>query len=40
MLQKKSIVVIPHYLDIRLPTHDDDLTTVEKLISNNITCYA
>jgi hypothetical protein len=40
MLQKKSTVVVPHYLDVWLPAHDDDATMAEKLISNNITYYA
>jgi hypothetical protein len=40
MLQKESTGVKPHYLDIWLPAHDDDETTVEKLVSNNIKCYA
>jgi hypothetical protein len=40
MLQKKSTGVKPHYLNIWLPTHDDDEAMVEKLVSNNIKCYA
>jgi hypothetical protein len=40
MLQKKSTGVEQHYLDISLPTHDDDEATAEKLVSNNIKCYA
>jgi hypothetical protein len=40
MLQKKSTRVEPHYLDIWLPMHDDDEAMVEKLVSNNIKCYA
>jgi hypothetical protein len=40
MLQKKSTGVKPHYLDIWLPAHDDDEATMEKLVSNNIKCYA
>jgi hypothetical protein len=40
MLQKKSIGIEPHYLDVWLPAHDDDETTVEKLVSKNIKCYA
>jgi hypothetical protein len=40
MLQKKSIGVEPHYLDVWLPAHDDDEATTEKLVSNNIKCYA
>jgi hypothetical protein len=40
MLQKKSIGVEPHYLDIWLPTHDDDQAMMEKLVGNNIMCYA
>jgi hypothetical protein len=40
MLQQKSIGVKPHYLDVLLPTHDDDEARAEKLVSNNIKCYA
>jgi hypothetical protein len=40
MLQKKSIGVEPHYLDVWLPMHDDDEATAEKLVSINIKCYA
>jgi hypothetical protein len=40
MLQMKSTGVKPHYLDVWLPAHDDDETMAEKLISNNIMCYA
>jgi hypothetical protein len=40
MLQKKSTRVEPHYLDVWLPTHDDDDAITEKLVSNNIKCYA
>jgi hypothetical protein len=40
MLQKKSTGVEPHYLDVCLLVHDDDEATTEKLVSNNITCYA
>jgi hypothetical protein len=40
MLQKKSTGVEPHYLDVWLPMHYDDDATVEKLVSNNIKCYA
>jgi hypothetical protein len=40
MLQKKSTRVVPHYLDVWLPVHDDDATMAEKLVSNNIMCYA
>jgi hypothetical protein len=36
MLQKKSTGVEPHYLDIWLPAHNDDESTMEKLVSNNI----
>jgi hypothetical protein len=36
MSQKKSTRVEPHYMDVWLPTHDDDEAMVEKLISNNI----
>jgi hypothetical protein len=39
-LQKKSTGVEPHYLVVWLPTHDDDEAIMEKLISNNIKCYA
>jgi hypothetical protein len=38
MLQKKNVE--PHYLYIWLPPHDDDEATTEKLVSNNIKCYA
>jgi hypothetical protein len=40
MLQKKSTEVKPHYLDVWLPAHGDDEATTEKLVSNNIKCYA
>jgi hypothetical protein len=40
MLQKKSTGVEPHYLDVWLPVHDNDEARVEKLVSNNIKCYA
>jgi hypothetical protein len=40
MLQKKSIGVQPHYLDVWLLAHDGDVDAVEKLVSNNIKCYA
>jgi hypothetical protein len=40
MLQKKSTGVEPHYLDVWLPVQDDDEATAEKLVSNNIKCYA
>jgi hypothetical protein len=40
ILQRKSTRVGPHYLDIGLPAHDDDEATAEKLVSNNIKCYA
>jgi hypothetical protein len=40
MFQKKSTRVVPHYLDVWLPAYDDHATTTEKLVSNNITCYA
>jgi hypothetical protein len=36
MSQKKSTRVEPHYMDVWLPTHDDDEAMVEKLVSNNI----
>jgi hypothetical protein len=40
MLQKKSTGVKSHYIDIWLPMHNDDDAAVEKLVSNNIQCYA
>jgi hypothetical protein len=40
MLQKKSSGVEPHYLNIWLPTHDGNGDIAEKLVSNNIKCYA
>jgi hypothetical protein len=40
MLQKETTVVEPHYLDIWLLAHDDDEARAEKLVSNNIKCYA
>jgi hypothetical protein len=40
MLHKKSTGVEPHYLDVWLPTHDDDEVRAEKLASNIIKCYA
>jgi hypothetical protein len=36
MLQKKSIRVEPHSLDIWLSAHDHDEAMTEKLVSNNI----
>jgi hypothetical protein len=39
MLQKKSTGVEHRYLVIWLPMHDDDETTMEKFVSNNIKCY-
>jgi hypothetical protein len=40
MMQKKSIGVEHHYMDVWLPLHDDDEATVEKLVNNSIKCYA
>jgi hypothetical protein len=40
MLEKKNTRVKPHYLDIWLPAHNDDQARVEKVVSNNIMCYA
>jgi hypothetical protein len=40
MLQKKSTGVKPHYLDVLVPANNDDEATAEKLVSNNIKCYA
>jgi hypothetical protein len=40
MLQKKSTEVEPHYLNVWLPMQDDDETTAEKFVSNDIKCYA
>jgi hypothetical protein len=40
ILQKKSTGVEPHYLDVWLLVHDDDDASTEKLVSNNIKCYA
>jgi hypothetical protein len=40
MLQKETTVVEPHYLDNWLLAHDDDEAKAEKLVSNNIKCYA
>jgi hypothetical protein len=40
MLQKKNTRVEPHYLDVWLHVHDDDEAKAEKLVSNNIKCYA
>jgi hypothetical protein len=40
MLQRKSTGVEPHYLNIWLAAHDDDKAMTEKLVSNNIKCYA
>jgi hypothetical protein len=40
MLQKESIRVKPHYLDVWLPAHNDDEARAEKLLSKNIKCYA
>jgi hypothetical protein len=39
ILQKKSIGVEPHYLDIWLTAHNDDEASAKKLVSNNIKCY-
>jgi hypothetical protein len=35
MLQKKSTVFDPHYLDIWQPAHEGDAAVAEKLVSNN-----
>jgi hypothetical protein len=40
MLQKESIGVKLHYLDVWLPAHNDDEARAEKLLSKNIKCYA
>jgi hypothetical protein len=40
MLLKKSTGVKLHYLGVWLPAHDDDEAMAEKLVSNNIKCYA
>jgi hypothetical protein len=40
MLQKKNTRVELHYLDIWLPAYDNDEATIDKLVSNNIKCYA
>jgi hypothetical protein len=40
MLQKKSAGVKSQYLDIWLRVHDDDEAIAEKLIRNNVKCYA
>jgi hypothetical protein len=40
MLQKKRTWVKPHYLNVWLHAHNDDEATMEKLVSNNIKCYA
>jgi hypothetical protein len=40
MLRKKSSGVEPHYLDVWFPAHDGDGDAAEKLVSNNIKCYA
>jgi hypothetical protein len=41
LLQKKSTEVEPYYLDVWLPMHNDDVeASAEKLVSNNIKCYA
>jgi hypothetical protein len=40
MLQKKSCGVEPYYLDIWLLAHNGDADVAEKLVDNNIKCYA
>jgi hypothetical protein len=35
VLQKKSTVVDPHYLDVWAPAHEGDAAAIEKLVSNN-----
>jgi hypothetical protein len=40
ILQKKNTRIEPNYLDVWLPAHDDDEAMTEKLVSNNIKCYA
>jgi hypothetical protein len=40
ILQKKNTGIEPYYLYVWLPAHDDDEATAEKLVSNNIKCYA
>jgi hypothetical protein len=39
MLQKKSIRVDSHYLDVWQPAHEGDAVAAEKLVSNNFKCY-
>jgi hypothetical protein len=39
-LQKKSSGAEPHYLDVWLLAYDGDGDANEKLVSNNIKCYA
>jgi hypothetical protein len=38
--ETEAAAVEPHYLDVWLPTHNGDEAVVEKLVSNNIKCYA
>jgi hypothetical protein len=40
MLQKKITRAEPYYLDVWLLAHNDDEAMAEKLVSNNIKCYA
>jgi hypothetical protein len=40
ILQRKSTGIESHYLDVWLPVHNNDEATTEKLVSNNIKCYA
>jgi hypothetical protein len=40
MLEKKNTGVEPHYSYIWLPAHDNEEAMTEKLVSNNIKCYA
>jgi hypothetical protein len=35
ILQKKSIGINPHYLDVWQPAHEGDAVATKKLVSNN-----
>jgi hypothetical protein len=39
VLQKASMSVDPHFIDVWVPTHRDDPEATQKLVSNNFNSY-
>jgi hypothetical protein len=39
ILQKASMGVDPHFIDVWVPMHRDDLEVMQKLVSNNFNSY-